>query len=312
MTMAVDGAAAEAIGDLARIRWQAATGQTLPTSRSGSDPWPEELKPQLRDVNVGISRTRGQVGPLKEVREIEKLFVDMIGAAKRHIYVEQQYFASRAIAEAVAKRLTEADGPEMVVVNPRTGEGWLDDKVMSAARHELVRLMRECPYADRFQIYYPVTQKGEDIYVHAKLMIVDDLMIRVGSANMNNRSMGLDSECDVMIDSRLADDPEVPATIARIRCDLMGEHLGCDPATVEELFGHTGSLIETIELLRGGGRSLRPLDPEEPDALGKMVARSEVADPDSACHPFEPAAQDRLFGRLRSIARRRGEARGRS
>ncbi len=306
MTMAVDGKAAEALGDLGRIRWKAAGGDTLPTARSGSDPWPERLEPQFRDVDVGISRTRGQTGPLAEVREIEKLFLDMIAAARRHIYVEQQYFASRVVAEAVAKRLSESDGPEVVIVNPRTGEGWLDDKVMSSARHELMRVLNGCPHAHRFRIYYPVTKAGADIYVHAKIMIVDDVMLRVGSANMNNRSMGLDSECDVTIDSRRGHDPAVPKKIAQIRCDLMAEHLGCRSEEVRRVFEETGSLIATIERLRGGGRSLRPLEPEEPGKLGKLVARSEIADPEGGCDPFEPTAQHKLLGRLKRIRNRRG------
>lgn len=305
ITMAVDGKAAEALGDLGRLRWKAATGDSLPTARAGSDPWPEMLAPQFRDVDVGISRTRGRTGRLAEVREIEKLFVDMVAAARRHIYVEQQYFASRAVAEAVARRLGESDGPEMVVVNPHTGEGWLDDKVMSSARYELMRMLSGCPHPDRFRIYYPVTEAGADIYVHAKTMIVDDVMLRVGSANMNNRSMGLDTECDLLIDSRRGGDPAAPESIAQIRCDLMAEHLGCRGEEVRRVFEETRSLIATIERLRGDGRSLRPLDPEKPDKLGKLVARSEVADPEGACDPFEPTAQHKLLGRLQGMRRRR-------
>jgi phosphatidylserine/phosphatidylglycerophosphate/cardiolipin synthase-like enzyme len=307
MTMAVDGKAAEALGDLGRIRWQAATGEALPTARSGNDAWPEKLEPQFRHLDVGIARTRGKAGSLAEVREIEKLFLDMIAAARRHIYVEQQYFASRVIAEAITKRLAEPDGPEVVIVNPRTGEAWLDDKVMSSARSEIVRVMQGVAHPERFRIYYPVTEAGADIYVHAKLMIVDDIMIRVGSANMNNRSMGLDSECDVLIQSRVSTDPHAPARIAEIRCSLMAEHLGCPGEEVHRMFEETGSLIATIEQLRGGGRSLRPLKIEKPDKLGKAVARSEVADPESACDKFEPLAQHKLLGRLRRLRRRRSE-----
>ncbi len=55
------------------------------------------------------------------MREIEALFVDLIGRARRFVYVENQYFASRAIAEAIAERLAEPDGPEFVLVNPKRG-----------------------------------------------------------------------------------------------------------------------------------------------------------------------------------------------
>ena len=37
--------------------------------------------------------------------------------------------------------------------------------------------------------------------VHAKLCIVDDELVRIGSANLCNRSMGLDAECDVTVEA---------------------------------------------------------------------------------------------------------------
>src|SRR6185503_4695211 len=103
----------------------------------------------------------------------------------------------------------------------------------------------------RFRIYTPVTAGGADIYVHAKIMIVDDSVLRVGSANLNNRSMGLDSECDLMIDARLAANRGADEAIARLRSDLLAEHLGAGLDEVTSAFGETGSPIATIERLRG-------------------------------------------------------------
>ena len=58
----------------------------------------------------------------------------MIAGARRFVYAENQYFASRVVAEAIAKRLAEPDGPEFVIVNPKTVAGWLDEEVMGPAR----------------------------------------------------------------------------------------------------------------------------------------------------------------------------------
>ena len=80
--MAVDGAAARALGDLGRNRWRIACDAELACPAGGGDPWPEGLEPQFRDVEIGIARTRGKNGDHEEVREIEALFVDMIGAAR--------------------------------------------------------------------------------------------------------------------------------------------------------------------------------------------------------------------------------------
>jgi phospholipase D1/2 len=297
-TMAVDGCAAEAIGDLARIRWECATGTTLPVPpRAAHDLWPTGLEPHFRDVEVAIARTRGKAGRIEEVREIEALFVDLIRRARRFVYVETQYFASRVIAEAIGERLAEPDGPEFVIVNPRTAYGWLDGKVMSPARYHLVNALKDKDRGGRFAIYYPVTEGGADIYVHAKIMIVDDKVLRVGSANMNNRSMGLDSECDLLIDA--SDDAAARAAIAEIRTDILAEHFGVEPAQVAGCFAETGSLIACIERMRGKGRTLVPLEPEEPSEVEKKLAQSELLDPEAADELFEKRARPGLLSRLR-------------
>ena len=305
-TMAVDGGTAQALGELARERWQKACNERIEPPAESGDPWPEGLDADFHDVEIAVSRTRGDDGEDGELREIEALFVDLIEAARHHVYVEQQYFASRVVADAIAKRLAEPDPPEFVIVNPRTGQGWLDEAVMGAARAELFEALCKADAKDRFRIYYPVTERGEDIYVHAKIMIVDDLILKVGSANMNNRSMGLDSECDVTLDGRRPANQGSRIQIAALRCDLMAEHLGVEPGEVARTFDETGSLIATIERLRGDGRSLRLYRPPEVSAPAKAVAKTEIADPESANESVEPFAHKRLMrgflGRFRKRA----------
>jgi phosphatidylserine/phosphatidylglycerophosphate/cardiolipin synthase-like enzyme len=305
-TMAVDGDVARALGDLGRERWKIACDTVIDCAETDCDPWPKSLKPHFSDVEIAIARTRGDDGEHEELREVEALFLDMIAAAKGFVYAENQYFASRAIAEAIAKRLAEPDPPEFVIVNAREGQTWLDEGVMGAARAELVREIAKADHKQRFRIYSPVTEQGADIYVHAKIMVVDDFVLRVGSANLNNRSMGLDSECDVLIDARRPANRCAEATIAELRCDLMAEHLGVEPEAVARAFRETGSLIATVERIRGRGRSLQPYEPPEFGAVAKTVAKSEVADPESADQAFEPMAQHRLLGRLRGLRRGKG------
>jgi phospholipase D1/2 len=298
--MAVDGGAAHCLGDLARLRWLAATGDRIESAAPGDDDhWPEELEPGFRDVDVAIARTRGEVPDWTEVREIEALFLDLIATARRFVYIETQYFASRIVAEAIGRRLAEPDGPEFVVINPKTGAGWLDESVMGPARAELVKALERKDRYGRFRIYTPVTEGGADIYVHAKIMVVDDVVLRVGSANLNNRSMGLDSECDLMIDARLPANGGAGETIARLRCDLLAEHLGTGIAEVAAAFRETGSTIATIERLRDAGRTLVPFRPPEFSAALTAVAKKELLDPESADQPFEPLAGNRLLARLR-------------
>ena len=278
MTLAVDGAAAKALGELARERWERATGKKLQLKEGSSDPWPEGLEPTFQKVDVAIARTRSEHDGCEEIRENEALFVDMINSAKRFIYAENQYFASRVIAEAIARRMEEENPPEFVLVMPETADGWLEQVAMDTARSQMMAMIVRVDHKSRFRVYSPVTAGGEPIYVHAKLTIVDDEVIRIGSSNMNNRSLGLDSECDLCIDARLGDHAAISSKIADIRLDLIAEHLGCRPDAVETAQSD-GSLIAAIEALRGDGRSLQPITPDEHSAAATYLAEEGTLDP---------------------------------
>jgi phospholipase D1/2 len=300
-TMAVDGKVAAALGEHARARWEAAGGEPIRPPAESGDPWPEELEPQFHDICIAIARTRGEYEGEKCVREIEALYVDMIRSAKRFLYAENQYFASRVVAKAIAERLKEDDPPEIVIVNPQSADGWLEDAVMGAARAELMEHVRQCDRHGRFRLYYPVTEKREDIYVHSKITMVDDRLLRVGSANFNNRSMGLDSECDLLIDAGLPGTEDSLDVIARLRADLLSEHLGRSVDTIDAKLAQTGSLIRTIEAFAGSqGRGLVTFVPEKPGASERKLAESQALDPESAGEDFEPMARPGLLARLRA------------
>ena len=297
-TMALDGPAAKALGAHSRHRWKMAGGLPIKAPSTRQPIWPEELEPMFREVDVAISRTRGAAPGQKPIREIEALFCDQIRRAKRFIYAENQYFASRKVGNAILKRLGEKDCPEIVIVNPKTGQGWLDDTAMSPARARLLRAIAQADKRGRFRIYSPVTKGGEDIYVHAKILVVDGEVLRVGSANFNNRSLGLDSECDVTIDCALSANHRAADGIGAVLDDLLAEHLGVDPAQVAAQ-RRTKGLVGAIEALRGSGRTLVPLDPGEPTELEDKLAEMEALDPESAGEAFEPLARPGLLSRLR-------------
>jgi phosphatidylserine/phosphatidylglycerophosphate/cardiolipin synthase-like enzyme len=267
------------------------------------------LKSHFRNVDVAIARTRGEHKDITPIREIEALYLDMIARARRFVYAENQFFASRAIGEAIAKRLAEPDGPEFLIVNPRSVQGWIEDEAMSPARAKLMKALREADSHGRFRIYTPVTKEGEAIYVHSKITIVDGEMLRVGSANLNNRSLGLDTECDLLLDSGLAANGGAEQQIMETLADLLGEHLGVEPELVAKRLAASGSLLGTVEALRGSGRTLVPLEIEEPNALEAALAERELLDPQSAGGPSEPKPRVGLLGGIRAIVRRHHDRR---
>jgi phosphatidylserine/phosphatidylglycerophosphate/cardiolipin synthase-like enzyme len=302
--MAVDGPLAAALGELSRERWTIAGGDPIPRPPKGGDPWPDALEADFRGVDVAIARTRAEHDGREPVREIEALYLDIINGAQRFFYAENQYFASRVLAKAIAQRLAEDDPPEFVIVNPKSGRGWLDDEAMSPARAELFDLVQSADRRRRFRIYTPVTDGGEDIYVHSKITIVDDRWLRVGSANLNNRSLGFDSECDLLVDAALPGNAGAAETIAGLRADLLSEHLGASVDSVAGRLAETGSLIRAIESYSGGrGRGLIPLIPKQPNRAERAFVESELLDPESAGEQFEPIARPGLLAGMGSLRR---------
>ncbi|MGR3464763.1 phospholipase D-like domain-containing protein [Limimaricola sp.] len=282
ITTAVSGEAARALGDLARQRWFDATGEELEAPGEQAPIWPSGLRPIASGHPAAISRTLPAYKDRDEVREIEALYLEAIGRAERTLYIESQYFASRRIAEAMAERLREPDGPEIVVVNPHTAQGWLEEKAMGTARARLLRIVHEADAQNRFRLYTPVTEGGTHIYVHAKVVIMDDRLLRVGSSNMNNRSMGFDTECDVSIEAHDGTAPELRDRIVGLRNDLLAEHLGRSNEAVEAEIRTRGSLVAAIDALRGDGRSLVPFEaPDFPEIEEDKLAETDLLDPES-------------------------------
>lgn len=283
-TTAVDGDAAHALGELARTRWEYATGEKIPPPPPVPPLWPESLDPALKEVEVAISRTAPAYAGREEVHEIESLYLAIIAATRRTLYIESQYFASRTLAEAIAARLGEPDGPEFVVINPESAQGWLEEKAMGSARARLLELVRKADVHGRFRLYTPVARGGTPIYVHAKIVIMDDRLMRVGSSNLNNRSLGFDTECDLSVEVA----PETPGEdifrmkIAGIRTALLAEHLDVEAQTVEQAVDTAnGSLIAAIEALRGSGRSLVPFAPPDFGVIEDAVLReNDLLDPE--------------------------------
>ena len=279
--MMVDGEPARALGELARRRWQLATGTRLEAPpMAGEDPWPVGVEPALREVPVAILRTEAKYEEQPAVGEIRQFYLDAIKAARESIYIENQYLTAHDVGNALAEALARENGPELVIVLPRSCSGWLEQETMGALKTHLVRQLREADSHDRLRIYFPDREGlGKQIInVHSKVLIVDDEILRIGSSNLNNRSLGFDSECDLALTVSGRD--EVRLAIRRFRNRLLGEHLGVEGGAVAEVVAAGGSLIRGIEKLRGNARTLRDLPDEEPDGLSQLLSQSQLIDPE--------------------------------
>jgi phosphatidylserine/phosphatidylglycerophosphate/cardiolipin synthase-like enzyme/uncharacterized membrane protein YdjX (TVP38/TMEM64 family) len=284
--IAVGGEVAATLGDWVRNRWWRATGRRLRPPSTQPDQWPVSLAPDISNVSVAIARTEPEYTGSKATREIETLFHDAIAAAQRWIYIENQYLSSAAVGEALIERLRDAAGPESVVVISRASQGWLESATMDVLRARLVKRLTEADRYHRLHIFCPVIdgRREECMSVHSKLMVTDDRLVRIGSANVSNRSMGFDTECDLALEAEGRDD--VQQAIALFRNSLLAEHLGVTPAKFTAVLAQTNSLTHAIETLRGNGsRTLEHVDCSVPELLDQLIPQSAVLDPEISLAP---------------------------
>ena len=289
----VDGAAARALGELCRERWRRATDQRTPAvdNAPAHDPWPRGLAPEITGVDVAIARTDPGWAGEQPAQEIRHLYVDAIASARRTLYLENQYFSSSVVGAALEARLRAHDAPEVVVVSRLTEEGWLEERTMGALRARLHERLRQADAHGRYRLLYPHIpglERPNLLNVHSKVLIVDDELCSVGSANFNNRSMGFDTECNIAIEAR--GDERVRRAIAGLRNRLLAEHLATQPDEVAaETARRGGSLIATIDALRRPGRTLEPIDPIVVADINRLLPAAALIDPE------RPADQEELI-----------------
>ncbi|KTG16762.1 MULTISPECIES: VTT domain-containing protein [unclassified Guyparkeria] len=291
LAFALTGPICRDLGELARERWQRATGETLdsPALPAGEAPWPAaQVAVTLEQASVGICRTLPAWRDQTEVREIETALCRLIGEARDCIYIENQYFTSHRIGDALMDSLQADSGPEVIVLLPREKDGWLERLTMDVLRARLIDRLREADRHGRLRLFYPAVVGLEPsmVSLHSKLVIGDDRHINLGSANTSNRSMGFDSELNL---SLLGDRDEARRTIAAMRHELLGEHLGCRPGEVAEAERAEGSVSAAIDRLNrpGEDRWLEPLEITLDPEIDRQVPGAAVIDPERARPPEE-------------------------
>jgi len=161
-------------------------------------------------------------------------YLKAISAAQKLIYFENQYYYNDAIDEALEHAL--ARGVRIIgLLARRPDQGQLQG-IWESTREWYVHLgLMAHRWISRcgVELYYPsiaqpdLTSPGhflfEDIYVHAKVLIVDDMFLTLGSANISSYSMDFHSEMNVVCND--------PATALTLRTRLWQEHLQTDLPT---------------------------------------------------------------------------------
>ena len=171
------------------------------------------------------------------------------------------------------------------MVLPQETSEWLEQVSMAVLRSRLLKRLRAADGFGRLHVYYPgIEDENVQVRVHSKVCFIDDRLLRVGSANLNNRSMGLDTECDLAVEAK---EPATENSIAYLRNRLLAEHLGVSPEKVAQEHSAERSLVKAIEKLRGGKRTLGILDGSVSPALDDMIPEAAIIDPERPLSPDE-------------------------
>lgn len=219
------------VADVARhfsMRWQEITEERLP------EPEPPE---DHGSIEVQLVRTIPEhvydAVPKGDFRILEA-YAGAFAAAQKLIYLENQYLWSPEIADILAEKLRHppSDDFRMVVILPSKPNTGYDDTIGQLGQ------LDEADDAGRLvacTLYARGPGAPERIYIHAKIGIIDDTWLTIGSANLNEHSLFNDSEVNIV-----AHDPDL-ARATRLR--LWAEHL---ESTVEEVSGEPTALIDTV------------------------------------------------------------------
>lgn len=248
--------------------------QAGPGSNGASAPArsPEEPESLLGEIGVplggrrvAVSRTEWTDGA-QVIGEIQALFERAILAAERLIYIETQYFTSKALAEALYYRLADPARSKLqvVLVMPDGADSPKEDFVLGNRQRAVRRFVADVArhFGHEFRLLMSSEATDDEpcpaTFIHSKLMIVDDEFLTIGSANFTNRSLRIDREVNVAWQALLEQGEgaaHLTESIRALRASLLAEHAGVED---EELFRDIDGLIGRIDGACGtGGCKLR-------------------------------------------------------
>jgi phosphatidylserine/phosphatidylglycerophosphate/cardiolipin synthase-like enzyme len=223
----ITGPAVADVAEHFRMRWQEVTGEELASSETPQPTGDVELQ-IVRTVPEHVYAAR----PDGDFRVLES-YVRALRSAQRLIYLENQFLWSPEIAEILRDKLLSppADDFRLLIVLPAKPNAGGDD-----TRGMLAELVEADAGAGRFlacTLFARAGRLADPVYVHAKIGIVDDAWLTLGSANLNDHSLFNDTEMNVVAHD------EALARQTRLR--LWAEHL---ELSIEQVAGEPAQVID--------------------------------------------------------------------
>ena len=284
LQVAVVGEVSGKLSELFRERWNCASSEPLSLAAPRKEDFSrfdlEALSGgraiPIDSQCVALSRTYADERATSQIsREIRTLHEDAIHAAERLIYIETQYFTSRSIAKALIERLIEGGRSKLqvLILMPNDADTPKERFALGDSQNAVLSQVLEAAArgGHAVRLLHTVAVDGAGMerstFIHSKLLNVDDRLLSVGSANLTNRSMGLDTELNLTWECEPEDD-RLGRCITRVRAELLAEHAGLlSPEELEPVDG----LVQRLDVLLASGHSrlrrrlVRP--PENVDPL---------------------------------------------
>ena len=209
------------------LRWQAITGEVVE---------PAIPAPAAGNVELQVVRTMPDgmysLRPRGDFRILES-YLRALKSAQRLIYLENQFLWSPEILQVLREKLRDPPSPDfrlllLLPAKPNSGgddtRGQLGTLLQADAEHKRILA---CTLVSRG------SERDWPVYIHAKVGIVDDRWMTIGSANLNEHSLFNDTEMNVVTHDS--------ALIAATRRRLWAEHL---QRPVGEVTGDPTTLID--------------------------------------------------------------------
>ncbi|MBV8396813.1 MAG: phospholipase [Actinobacteria bacterium] len=216
------------VGDVAThfaLRWRAVTGEHVdvgsPSPAGGVTVQFTRTVPE----HIYADLAHGEFSILEA-------YVAALRGAQRFVYLESQFLWSPEVVAVLAEKLRNPPHPDfrLVVVLPARPNNGADDtrgQLGTLAAADKGRRFLACT------LFQSGTQPPQHVYVHAKIAIVDDRWMTIGSANLNEHSLFNDTEANLVVaDERVA---------RALRLRLWSEHLECSESELE------GEVVDVVD-----------------------------------------------------------------
>ncbi|MFS1703228.1 VTT domain-containing protein [Alteromonas sp. AMM-1] len=299
------GAIVAHLAALARWRWNRLSDSPIdtPDNQPGNGDcrpptWPEGVTSCFEQVPLAIARTLPDMDDIEGVQEVRNMLLDLIDQAEEFIYIENQFTTREEIAHALNKQLKAKPALEVLIVSSYDPNGLFETEAFWASRLAFKDIVEQGVDTHRVKMTYSSIrdQQGRMAYkrIHSKVMTIDDRYLVIGSSNLSNRSMTLDTEVDVVM---YGDTPSNRKCIVFTRNDLIAEHTGRSVEVTKSIMqgGHIVDALMANQFAHG--YVLTEINDTEFTHPSRSNIYRTLSDPDA---PLIPPMKG-LSGRLTAI-----------